>query len=70
MVSGSTTARYGYAGTPLAPTTQYWWRACAIDSGGSNTVGTAATISTFTTAQRATVLRGNLKFQGRVRFGN
>ncbi len=68
--SGSTTARYGYAGTALAPNTQYWWRAYAIDPGGSNTYGPASSISTFTTAQKETMIRGNVNIRGNTRFGS
>jgi hypothetical protein len=52
-IGSSTLATYTYQLPPLSPSTQYWWRAYAIDPGGTNTSSSAATISTFTTASNA-----------------
>lgn len=48
VITSSTLATYTYQST-LSAGTQYWWRAWAIDPGGSNTKSNAATIQTFTT---------------------
>ena len=52
--SGDTTtiiqyAVHQYQTAALTASTQYWWRAYAIDPGGSNQWSVASTISTFTT---------------------
>ncbi len=50
--SSGTTAVYRYTST-LSPSTNYWWRAYAIDPGGSNGYGTVSAISSFTTGSVA-----------------
>ncbi|MBI4034472.1 hypothetical protein HY380_01080 [Candidatus Saccharibacteria bacterium] len=40
---------HDYQTPELTANTQYWWRAYAIDPGGTNTYSSASTISTFTT---------------------
>lgn len=52
--SSGQTAIYNYQPAALTVNTQYWWRAYAIDPGGSNTWSTASGISTFTTATTTT----------------
>jgi hypothetical protein len=52
-IGSSTLATYTYQLPPLSPSTQYWWRAYAIDPGGNNTSSSASSISTFTTASNA-----------------
>lgn len=47
--SSGTTATYTYQGSALSANTQYWWRAYAIDPGGSNTASSASAIQSFTT---------------------
>jgi hypothetical protein len=49
--SSGSTATYTYQGTALTANTQYWWRAYAIDPGGSNTASGVSAINTFTTSQ-------------------
>jgi len=59
--SNSTTAYYDYQFNDLAPNTQYWWRAYAIDPGGSNTYSAASAITSFVTNQtEVRILSGSL----------
>lgn len=46
-------ALHDYQPAALSPSTQYWWRAYAIDPGGDNTFSTASSIFTFTTGATA-----------------
>jgi hypothetical protein len=48
-LASSTMATYTYQSPPLSANTQYWWRAYAIDPGGSNTASSVSSIQTFTT---------------------
>lgn len=48
-IGSSTIASHAYQATLLTASTQYWWRAYAIDPGGSNTLSSASSIATFTT---------------------
>ncbi|HSX36523.1 MAG TPA: hypothetical protein VLG13_00140 [Patescibacteria group bacterium] len=52
--SAGQTAIHTYQPTALTANTQYWWRAYAIDPGGSNTWSSASSIGTFTTQTSAT----------------
>jgi len=54
VMSSSTMAAYTYQAPALSPATQYWWRAYAIDPGGTNTFSSASAIQTFTTAASPT----------------
>lgn len=54
LITSSTIASYDYQAPALGPNTQYWWRAYAIDPGGTNTFSTASATQSFTTA--ATIL--------------
>jgi len=65
-LSLSQLATHNYQAPYLTKNTQYWWRAYAIDPGGSNTWSSASPISTFTTAPTETHIQGNIKFQGNV----
>jgi hypothetical protein len=66
--STGTTATYTYQGATLTPSTQYWWRAYAIDPGGSNSASGASTIQSFTTGTSGPtadqVMRGGKYFTG------
>jgi hypothetical protein len=48
-VGSSTLASYTYQAPALSIGTQYWWRAYAIDPGGSNSWSEASTIASFIT---------------------
>ena len=48
-VGSSTLASHTYQTPALSPGTQYWWRAYAIDPGGSNAWSEVSEISSFTT---------------------
>jgi hypothetical protein len=50
-LASSTLATYSYQTPSLSANTQYWWRAYAIDPGGSNTSSSVSSIFTFTTSQ-------------------
>jgi hypothetical protein len=50
LVTSSTLATYDYQVPALSPATQYWWRAYAIDPGGTNSFSAASAILSFTTA--------------------
>jgi hypothetical protein len=49
IITSSTMATYAYQAPALSPNTQYWWRAYAIDPGGTNTFSGASGIQDFTT---------------------
>jgi hypothetical protein len=49
-IGSSTIATYTYQTPALSANTQYWWRAYAIDPGGTNTASSASSINTFTTS--------------------
>jgi hypothetical protein len=66
----STIATLNYQPPLLSANTQYWWRAYAIDPGGSNTWSSASTINTFTTAPTETHIQGNVNIRGGVHFGS
>ncbi len=53
-IGSSTMATHTYQASALSPNTQYWWRAYAIDPGGSNTASSASSIFSFTTSQAPT----------------
>ncbi len=64
----STLAIHNYQAPLLSANTTYWWRAYAIDPGGSNTWSSSSAIQSFTTAPTETHLQGNLKIQGNVKL--
>ncbi len=49
VIGSSTMASHSYQAPALTNNTQYWWRAYAIDPGGSNTFSGASSINSFTT---------------------
>lgn len=54
-------AFYTLSSSALTPNTQYWWRAYAIDPGGTNTFSAASSISSFTTnAAETKILTGKI----------
>jgi len=64
-------ASHLYQPTALSVSTQYWWRAYAIDPAGVNSFTSASSINTFTTSsvsQPASILRGGTKLRGGVSF--
>ncbi len=63
-------ATHNYQAPYLTKNTQFWWRAYAIDPGGSNTWSSASSIATFTTAPTETHIQGNVNIKGGVHFGN
>lgn len=69
-LSASTIAVHIYQGTALAPNTQYWWRAYAIDPGGSNTFSSASSIATFTTGLTEVRILGGTSIQGGTKIAN
>ena len=69
-ISLSQMAIHNYQSPYLIKNTQFWWRAYAIDPGGSNTWSGASTIATFTTAPTETHIQGNVNIKGGVHFGN
>jgi hypothetical protein len=50
VIASSTMAVHTYQAAQLTANTQYWWRAYAIDPGGSNTSSSVSSISSFTTS--------------------
>lgn len=48
VISGSTIGVHTFQNPSLTANTQYWWRAYAIDPGGSNTWSSASSIQSFT----------------------
>jgi hypothetical protein len=72
-ITSSTMANHTYEPTALNASTQYWWRAYAIDPGGSNTFSSVSSIFSFTTTSGATfdkVINGGVNINGGTRFGN
>jgi hypothetical protein len=59
-ITSSTLATHVYQATALSPGTQYWWRAYAIDPGGSNNSSSVSSIFSFTTSSST----GNVLIQG------
>ena len=75
VITNSTMASHSYQSPILNYSTQYWWRAYAIDPGGFNSFSSASSISTFTTkdqplATQGTRLRGGSQIRGGVNIGN
>ena len=70
IIGNSTMASYFYPTPPLTPNTQYWWRAYAIDPGGTNTFSVASTISTFTTAPTEVEIDGGTTITGGTKIAN
>ncbi len=71
--SSNQTGIYSYQGAALAPSTQYWWRAYAIDPAGSNISSPASAISSFVTAGSGTLqhsITGGTSIKGGTRIGN
>ncbi|MEJ0073176.1 MAG: hypothetical protein WDN27_03820 [Candidatus Saccharibacteria bacterium] len=64
VITNSTLATYFYGYSDLVPSTQYWWRAYAIDAGGSNTISSASSIWTFTTGANELRIDGGSKILG------
>lgn len=62
----STLATLNYQPPLLSPNTEYWWRAFAIDPGGSNTWSGSSPIQSFTTAPTELHIQGGTHFQGNV----
>ncbi|MDB5182327.1 MAG: hypothetical protein JWO47_111 [Candidatus Saccharibacteria bacterium] len=65
------TAIHLYQTAALSPSTQYWWRAYAVDPGGIGTFSAASGINTFTTVASATpnqvkISGGNVNIGGGV----
>jgi hypothetical protein len=71
-IGSSTLASHTYQPTALSFSTQYWWRAYAIDPGGSNTWSSASSIFSFTTSTPTsnTYLNGGTQIRGGTRIGN
>jgi hypothetical protein len=65
-LSSSTLATHNYQASALSLSTQYWWRAYAIDPGGSNTASSVSSIFSFTTTATANnvEIRGGTTIQG------
>lgn len=64
-LSGSTIAIHNYQVPGLTASTQYWWRAYAIDPTGSNTFSSASSIIDFTIGPTVNVeVRGGSNIQG------
>ena len=65
-------AIHTYQATALSANTQYWWRAYAIDPGGTNTFSPVSSISIFTTAsntQNGIIINGNSTINGNTKIG-
>lgn len=70
-VSNSTLASHIYQSPLLSVPVQYWWRAYAIDPGGSNTWSAASAIQTFTTGESTTIdFGGGADIRGGTQIGN
>ncbi|MEX2006794.1 MAG: hypothetical protein WD877_01285 [Candidatus Saccharimonadales bacterium] len=69
-ISGSTMAMHRYLHPPLDPNTQYWWRAYAIDPGGSNIFSSSSAIFSFTTASLEVRIEGGTNIVGGTAIGN
>jgi 6-phosphogluconolactonase (cycloisomerase 2 family) len=73
---GSTVAVHNYQAPALNYSTQYWWRAQAIDPEGSNTWSNWSSIRTFTTqavpppSSGTTNIQGGTTIHGGTRIGN
>jgi hypothetical protein len=66
------TAIHQYQLPALNPSTQYWWRAYAIDPGGTNTFGVVSAIATFTTGSGVTskvMVKGGTTIKGGTKLG-
>jgi hypothetical protein len=50
VITSSTIAVHTYQAPALSPGTQYWWRAYAIDPGGTNVFSSVSSIFSFVTA--------------------
>lgn len=70
IITVSSMASYFYPDPPLSPGVQYWWRAYAIDPGGSNTFSSASTISTFTTGTQDVRILGGTSITGGTKIAN
>ena len=68
-VDNSTLAIHFYQLPALSPNTQYWWRAYAIDPGGSNTFSGSSTIDTFTTGIQEVKVQGGIEIRGGTKIG-
>jgi len=67
-LTSSRIASYSYQAPLLTVNTVYWWRAYAVDPGGSNTWSGSSAIQSFNTIQNNTQIQGTVKFQGNVRL--
>ncbi|HET9850234.1 MAG TPA: hypothetical protein VFP35_01235 [Candidatus Saccharimonadales bacterium] len=65
-VNSSQLATHSYQAPYLNSNATYWWRAYAIDPGGSNRWSYASAIQSFVTAPTETHIQGNVKIQGNV----
>jgi hypothetical protein len=63
-------ASHFYQTPTLSPSTQYWWRAYAIDPAGSNAFSSASSIQSFTTGTSAVNVLGGTKIQGGTKIAN
>lgn len=64
-LSGSTIGVHTLQTTGLSANTQYWWRAYAIDPGGSNTFSAASGINSFTISPVVDInVRGGANIRG------
>lgn len=64
-------AVHKYQPSALSPNTQYWWRAKAIDPGGSNQTSAYSGINTFTTGALTPsqiIINGGTTINGNTRF--
>jgi len=64
-------ASHIYQAPALVVSTQYWWRAYAIDPGGTNTFSSASAIGTFTTSTTSAAgiqLKGGTNLKGGTTF--
>lgn len=67
-IASSTIAAYAYQPPNLSTYTNYWWRAYAIDPGGSNTWSAVSPIAGFITAPNETHIQGNINIHGGVKL--
>lgn len=72
VITSSTMATHTYQTPELSAGTQYWWRAYAIDPGGTNTFSTASSIWSFTTGAAPTKveINGGIELRGGTQFFN
>jgi hypothetical protein len=68
LITLSQLAVHNYQTPYLTKNTTYWWRAYAIDPGGSNTWSSSSAIQSFTTAPTETHIQGNVQFKGNVKL--